>query len=353
MSLSENSSSVESSPVILLVDDNKDNRLIIERLLGTYPKETISVGSGNECLQTLSDRKDIDIILLDIEMPGISGLEVLEEIRKNFSITDLPVILITNHDAATFLAKGLGLGANDFLQKPVEAEEMIARVDAHYKVKLDHDSTTSLKETLEKKLNDRSQQLVYSLSQLSSSQEALKLLKKSAQSSTSLLDVVVQLEELADDNEATSAVIKSYHTALFSLNSACVRPLNLTKESVPDLIARANSLSNVEYLVDSRSKSPALVTLNLTQQLLPLDKFQFTNALTLLMVSIKENFDFKKTPSLSISNADNKIELSHNADVADSTSGVWQQYLEEVLESHGAKVQFSSDSTVILFDKAA
>lgn len=114
---------------ILLVDDEKD---ILEFLKYNLEKEgfaVITACDGEEAIARLNENPDLAI--LDIMMPKLNGFEVCERIRKNKKTALLPVIFLTAKSAEQDEIKGLELGANDFIQKPISPMKLIARVKSN------------------------------------------------------------------------------------------------------------------------------------------------------------------------------------------------------------------------------
>lgn len=84
-------------------------------------------GSGEELLDSISDMDDTDVVLLDIRMPGMSGLETLAALRKDHP--DLPVLMLSMHDEAELVAGAIGRGANGYLLKSAGREELLKAID--------------------------------------------------------------------------------------------------------------------------------------------------------------------------------------------------------------------------------
>jgi DNA-binding NtrC family response regulator len=82
--------------------------------------------SGQEALEQLATGKEIDIVILDVKMPGMDGLETLTEIKRQYPATD--VIILTGHSTMETAIKGMRLGAFDFLTKPCELEELTEKI---------------------------------------------------------------------------------------------------------------------------------------------------------------------------------------------------------------------------------
>lgn len=115
---------------ILIVDDEPVNRKVLANYLKGDSFMLSMASSGPETLEMI-DKHPFDLILLDVMMPGMSGFEVCNEIRKKFLSSELPIIMITAGDQVADLVQGLNTGANDYLIKPVSYGEIQARVKTH------------------------------------------------------------------------------------------------------------------------------------------------------------------------------------------------------------------------------
>jgi len=116
---------------ILSVDDDKTNQQVLKNFLTLGSYDVIIAGSGEEALEYIEKEKKPDLILLDIMMPGISGYEVCEKIRKKYSNSELPIIMLTAKNRVKDLALGFKSGANDYLQKPFSKNELFTRIGSH------------------------------------------------------------------------------------------------------------------------------------------------------------------------------------------------------------------------------
>ena len=115
---------------ILMVDDQPANIELLEALLSPGGYRLIKASSGDEAL-TYLESNEPDLILLDIMMPGKSGYTVLEEIRNNERTRTIPVILLTALSGTEDRIKGIDAGADDFVSKPFDKNELISRVRTH------------------------------------------------------------------------------------------------------------------------------------------------------------------------------------------------------------------------------
>ena len=108
---------------ILVVDDNKVNLKVAERLLKNYHAEVISVMSGAECIELLEKENSIDLILMDDMMPKMSGVETLKRLKENKEF-HIPVVALTANAISGMREKYLEDGFQDYLSKPIERKEL-------------------------------------------------------------------------------------------------------------------------------------------------------------------------------------------------------------------------------------
>jgi diguanylate cyclase (GGDEF)-like protein/PAS domain S-box-containing protein len=116
--------------LLLVVDDNDVNRDGLSRLLRQRGYDVDVASSGEEALAATSAAA-YDLVLLDIEMPGLTGLDVLTRLRATKSQTDLPVIMVTARSQGADIVEALRLGANDHIAKPIDFAVALARIATH------------------------------------------------------------------------------------------------------------------------------------------------------------------------------------------------------------------------------
>ncbi len=129
---------------ILVADDNAQNRELLE----AYMEElegvtTISAADGQEALAKVESEKP-DLILLDIMMPRMSGYEVCKKLKSDPATKDIPIIIVTALHETGDIERGVDVGTNDFITKPVNRTDLLARVRSllrlrHVQSQLDHD----------------------------------------------------------------------------------------------------------------------------------------------------------------------------------------------------------------------
>jgi two-component system, cell cycle response regulator len=124
---------LKNRPVILAVDDQLQNIELLEACLVPQGYEIIKASSGEEALEKLSGNQ-IDLILLDIMMPKMSGLEVLEKLRADKKTKAIPVVMVTALKETEDKVKALEAGCDDFISKPFDRIELLARVKSLLKI---------------------------------------------------------------------------------------------------------------------------------------------------------------------------------------------------------------------------
>ena len=111
---------------ILLVDDEIPFVETMTKRLSKRGINIVTAFSGQEALGHLAIGKDVDVVILDVKMPGMDGLETLKEIKRQYPAMD--VIILTGHSTMETAIKGMRLGAFDYLTKPCELEELIEKI---------------------------------------------------------------------------------------------------------------------------------------------------------------------------------------------------------------------------------
>jgi len=129
---------MEKKPVILVVDDQFQNVELLNAYLVPQGYDVVKAASGKEALEKLSC-DPIDLILLDVMMPNMSGLEVLEKLRADEKTRLIPVVMVTTLKETEDRIKALETGCDDFLSKPFDKHELLARVRSLLKIKSMHD----------------------------------------------------------------------------------------------------------------------------------------------------------------------------------------------------------------------
>src|SRR5579883_1678190 len=121
---------------ILIVDDSSVSRKILETILSKEYFTTDSAENGKEALDKCTQSKGIyDLVLSDVNMPVMDGIELCKQLKHHASTMHIPVVLVTTSDRIEDRRNGLAAGADDFLNKPVNEIELLARVRSLIRLK--------------------------------------------------------------------------------------------------------------------------------------------------------------------------------------------------------------------------
>ncbi|HOI94364.1 MAG TPA: response regulator [Syntrophobacter fumaroxidans] len=120
-------------PKVLIVDDEERFRITLRKLLGVQGVEANTSGSAREALEELNNRP-YDVVLLDVRMPEMSGIEALAEIKKTHR--DLEVIILTGHASVDIAVEIMRLGGYEYLLKPCAMDELVAKIESAYERKV-------------------------------------------------------------------------------------------------------------------------------------------------------------------------------------------------------------------------
>jgi len=114
--------------VVLAVDDDLINLKLLKSMLlkSGYVKEVVEAKNGSDAIGILKSRDDIDLILLDIIMPIMGGIEMLKVVRADDNLRQLPIIVLTTDE--TKKSEALEFGANGFLMKPIKRDDLIKKM---------------------------------------------------------------------------------------------------------------------------------------------------------------------------------------------------------------------------------
>ena len=145
-------------PSILVVDDDARNRKLLIGMLAEGDYDVRQAADGHEALAAVSSSQ-VDLILLDVMMPGIDGLEVCRRIKSDEEHRDIPVVMVTALNDVNDRVLALEAGADDFLSKPVDRTEMRARVRSLLKIKNYHDRLRLHEKDLARQVQHRTEEL--------------------------------------------------------------------------------------------------------------------------------------------------------------------------------------------------
>ena len=213
---------------ILVVDDTEKNVKLLADLLTFKGYAVVTAGGGREALEKVSAEAP-DLVLLDVMMPDLNGYDVCRKIRENPATGVLPVVMVTALDPGQERIKGIEAGADDFLTKPINQAELLARVRSLLRVKEYHDELQDLNTTLEQRVQDQVTELerLSRLKRFFSPQLAEAIVKGGAEDplkshrreiTVVFLDLrgYTAFAETADPEELMG-VLREYHAAMGAL----------------------------------------------------------------------------------------------------------------------------------------
>jgi adenylate cyclase len=156
---------MHSPPRILVVDDNETNRDILIARLGTHGYDLLQAADGEEAIEVAHSAQP-DLILLDVMMPKLDGIEATKRLKADESLPFMPIILVTAKADSKDVVTGLEAGADEYLTKPVDQTSLVARVKSMLRVKELHDKIASQatdlakwNKTLEERVADQLSQI--------------------------------------------------------------------------------------------------------------------------------------------------------------------------------------------------
>ncbi|MFD0674033.1 ATP-binding protein [Cohnella sp. GCM10027633] len=149
-------------PLLLLVDDDPVNLQVLSNFLATEPCTIVRASNGQEAVRLFEQGMRPDLVLTDLMMPRMTGYDLCRYIRVTYHSNELPIILLTARNQIADLVEGFDAGANDYLIKPVEKRELLARIALHLTV-------AQLTRNLERKVAQRTKALEDANNQLQAS----------------------------------------------------------------------------------------------------------------------------------------------------------------------------------------
>ena len=120
---------------IIVADDYYTNRLLVSEILKSLGHESIEVENGKQALEILEKHHDVDLVLMDIEMPIMSGFEAMKHIREKFVYPKniIPIIALTAHNPCMFISEYPGIGFNQMLVKPYSIDKIVEMLEGYKK----------------------------------------------------------------------------------------------------------------------------------------------------------------------------------------------------------------------------
>ncbi len=215
---------------ILIVDDEELNRELLEDLIASFGHEPEMARDGIEALAMM--KLDIDLVLLDVMMPGMDGFEVAKRIRENVDFSDLPIIMVTALTSKEDRLRAVEAGANDFITKPIDKTELKVRTASLLKMKEAQDAIKRYKAELEKKVEQRTAELRLAL------QDTAEAQRKTHQAHLETIQRLAIAAEYKDEDTAAHIHRMSNYCAIIA------RGLHLSP-SEQEIILHASPMHDV------------------------------------------------------------------------------------------------------------
>jgi len=144
--------------IVFIIDDNPENIKVLGNLLEKNGYDPVVFLNAKIALESIRKKRP-EIILLDIMMPEMDGYEMCQILKDDASFKDIPVIFLTGKTDTEDLVKGFDLGAADYVKKPFEFAELLARIKTHIDFKKAREEIKTLNQRLEDKVNERTAEL--------------------------------------------------------------------------------------------------------------------------------------------------------------------------------------------------
>jgi putative two-component system response regulator len=210
---------MQTKPVILVVDDQPQNIELLEAHLVPHGYEIIRAANGEQALETLSGSQ-VDLILLDVMMPGMDGFEVTRRVRLDSKNRLLPIVLVTALREPEDRVRGIEAGCDDFISKPVDKNELLARVRSLLKVKAYNDLMSNYRKELESEVTSRTGELKHAFEKIKAAS----------------LETIYRLSMASEyKDEATGAHIKR----MSRYSAAVARRLGLDESTIETILYAA------------------------------------------------------------------------------------------------------------------
>lgn len=195
---------------ILIVDDEEANRDLLEAMTESLGYESEIAKDGIEALSKV--KLDIDLVLMDVMMPGMDGYEVTRQIRNDQNTNDLPIIMVTALTDKEDRLRAVESGANDFISKPVDKTELKIRTAAILKVKEAQDAVKRHEAELEEKVEQRTKQLRDALN------ESIEAQRETHKAQIETINRLVVAAEYKDEDTANHIKRMSHYSRILAIS---------------------------------------------------------------------------------------------------------------------------------------
>lgn len=273
---------------ILIVDDTIESLQLLKQMLSDAGYTVRVAQDGAMALYSVLKRQP-DLMLLDIKMPGIDGYEVCRRIKSNPETAGIPIIFLSALQDKSSLLKGFELGASDYINKPYLAEEVLARVQTH--IELQH-----LRVDLEAKLRVRTQKLETEIQERKEIEQELRLSQTKLQNLSAHLEDAQEKErarlarELHDEMGQAFTVMKMDLVRLYEHNDL---DDNFLKERLSALLGVLNQVADTARSISENLRPGMLDVLGLNAAVQSyVEKYMLCTGIKCLLTMSHDEFEF-------------------------------------------------------------
>ena len=161
------------NPVILCVDDEEENLMLLEAMLANNDFQLVCASSGIDALQKIKSQP-IDLVISDITMPGMDGIDLCRKVKEDPKFRDIPIIMVTGLASRQDRVRGIEVGVEDYFTKPFNRIELLARIKILLKVKKLSDERRRAEEALQKAHDELDYQVKLRTAELAKANEMLQ-----------------------------------------------------------------------------------------------------------------------------------------------------------------------------------
>ena len=161
------------NPVILCVDDEEENLMLLEAMLANNDFQLVCASSGTDALQKIKSQP-IDLVISDITMPGMDGIDLCRKVKEDPKFRDIPIIMVTGLASRQDRVRGIEVGVEDYFTKPFNRIELLARIKILLKVKKLSDERRRAEEALQKAHDELDYQVKLRTAELAKANEMLQ-----------------------------------------------------------------------------------------------------------------------------------------------------------------------------------
>lgn len=285
------------SSKILIVDDEQKNIQFLGSLLKQANYIVGVATNGKQAIDILFESDDYDLVLLDINMPVLGGFETCQLVRANEKLKDLPIIFLTAMVDAEAIVNGFKVGGQDYLTKPFNSDELLARVNTHIELKKSRDQLKGINKWLENEVDKRTIELKVANTKLqrldTAKSEFLRIISHELRTPLNgILGVIPILDEY-DFNDQASVMLNILNNSALRLEELSLKALDislLNTKGKDALILNKSDMIDVLNTELSKAKTKlsnknmgVVVTDNLTNSTLNIDPVLIGKCLSLII----------------------------------------------------------------------